>query len=78
MQGPSWKEFFLHLVHAKKQLLLLFIKVNPWEEYSIFFEIGYGFWAHKNGHPNFDRSIKNIILILFNGRWIDFNKEAQV
>ena len=32
------------------------------------FEIGNRFWAHKNWRPNFDRSTKDIILILFNSR----------
>ena len=32
------------------------------------FEIGNRFWADKNWCPNFDRSTKGIILILFNTR----------
>ena len=30
------------------------------------FEIGNRFWVHKNRHPNFDKSTKDIILTLFN------------
>ena len=30
------------------------------------FEISNRFWAHKNQRPNFDRSAKDVILILFN------------
>ena len=37
------------------------------------FDIGNCFWAHKNRCPNFDRSTKVMILMLFNSRYIDLN-----
>ena len=40
------------------------------------FDIGNRFWAHKNWRPNFDRSTKDMILILFNSRYIDLNNET--
>lgn len=72
--------FFLHLVHTRKLLLLIFNKLISKSQKRIqyLFQIGYGFWAHKNRHPNFDRSIKDVILILSNSRWTDLNKETQV
>ena len=42
------------------------------------FDIGNRFWAHGNWRPNFDRSAKNMILILFISRYIDLNNETQI
>ena len=42
------------------------------------FDTGNRFWAHKNRCPNFDRSTKVMILILFNSRYIDLNNETHV
>ena len=38
------------------------------------FQIGNCFWAHKNWCPNFDRSTKDVILILFKS----LNNENQI
>ena len=42
------------------------------------FKIGNYFWAHKDWCPNFARSTKDIILILFNSSQIDLNNETQI
>ena len=42
------------------------------------FKIGNHLWAHENWHPNFARSAKDIILILFNSSQIDLNNETQI
>ena len=42
------------------------------------FEIGSRFWAHENWRPNFARSTKDVILILYNSSQIDLNNETQI
>ena len=42
------------------------------------FKIGNHLWVHKNRCPNFARSAKDIILILFNSSQIDLKYETQI
>ena len=42
------------------------------------FKIGNCLWACENRRPNFARSTKDIILILFNSSQIDLNNETQI
>ena len=48
------------------------------ERIQTVFEISNSFWEHENWCPNFDRSTKYIILILFNNCYIELNNETLI
>ena len=59
-------------------LLTVIFPLASQERIQALFEIGNRFWEHQNWHPNFARSTKDIILLLFSSSSIDLNNETQI